>query len=180
MSVPLAIWFLLALTLFWSVGLHNRVMRLRARAVTHLAEIELLMQQCVGLLQPNMDECKEDDGVLREVPKDRLEQESVLSSLEAFFEDKSDPFGARKMMLLDELALGLRACQSQSNASQLNCCGQPDPEALTHPWESHSDELRARITELHLVLSQYNEAISQIPAKWVAALFGFELALVGL
>lgn len=176
MSMPLTVWFLLALTLFWSVGMYNRVMRLRARVVNHMAEFEVVVRQWAGMLQANIEQAEEND-VLSGLRNSRTDCNGILSHLEAFLEDKCDPFAARKLLLLEELAIQIGACQSRSSTRPMDDWGQVHSE--TTQEQALCVQVRVRITDLQLDLLHYSDAVLQIPAKWVAALFGFKVTVVG-
>ena len=51
MGFTLLLWIALALAIFWAVGLHNRLMRLRAAAVEGAAAFDKQAQSFIGMTQ---------------------------------------------------------------------------------------------------------------------------------
>lgn len=183
MSGSLLIWAALAVTTFWSVGVYNRLMRMRARAGSALGSVEKYMKQCADLVHGHMATL----GVSLQTDDDDLEAErqtaawtQLLANLavleSAFKEVRGAPFSRQPLI---RLGVAFDTLQQVWNC----LCDLPGeqtsvliPEAMRMQWNTSTLKVQTARGGLNQILSKYNEAIEQFPARLVAGVARFEPA----
>ncbi len=183
MSGSLLIWAVLAVAMFWSVGVYNRLMRMRARAGSALGSVEKYMKQFAELLHAHLatlgDPPQTDnvDLVLGHQTIDWKQLAACLDVLDsALKEVRGAPLAKHPLV-----RLGVAFDALQQAWSSL-CCIPDDrasvliPEAMRIQWEVTTQKVRTARGGLNQILSKYNEAIDQFPARLVAGVARFEPA----
>ena len=175
MDVSLLWWVLLAIVLCWAVGLYNRLVRLRVRAVEVLGVIEKHLSVCAlqALDSAERVSAMDDErlfalGASLRTAALRLEQ--LLAK----------PRSAR--LQHDAVhALSLAWGGVQTGWVQLHETGLQDgahslPLEVIEAWNAAAFKIQSASGGYNQIVQLYNEAIQQYPAKWGAAVLGFRTA----
>jgi len=168
MENSLSLWIAFALAVFWSVGVHNRLMRLRAAVWDAAASFERQMQLLMGL-------CKE---VLLE-------------------RDTSDPGVDALAMAVQTMAQSMKSAKQAKAAAPGYCAAMGAPwgqmqqtgqaiffvtEGVVEPqsgatnallWSDGCTKANFAKAAATLAVADYNAALRQAPACWVAGFMGF-------
>lgn len=183
MSGSLLIWTVLAVSTFWSVGVYNRLMRMRARAGSALGSVEKYMKQFDELLHAHLATLgtpPRTDNVDLEVEHQTTDWTQLLACLvildSALKEVRGAPLAKQPLV-----RLGVAFDTLQQVWSSL-CCLPDDrasaliPEAMRIQWDTTTQKVQTARGGLNQILSKYNEAIEQFPARLVAGVARFEPA----
>ena len=157
MGFTLLLWIVLALALFWAVGLHNRLMRLRAAAVERAAAFDKQAQSFIGMTQ----DYALDAPLLAELAEAADQLDMALKGL------KNNPSASK----------ALSECRVKYEQLQQLWVSLPEindaPPEQRSLWDEASASVQFARTAMNNASTAYNEAISQPPARWVAASMGF-------
>lgn len=183
MNGSLVIWMVLALAVFWCVGLYNRLMRMRARGLDAFGSVEKYLRRYRTMVEAHLSE----SGVAlhlgdSESPADNLLGDwaravKVLHVLDsALKEARHAPL---QMSALTRLG---NAFADVQNAWKCLCdlpadlAGPVVPEAMRQQWEATTLKVQTARGGFNQILSKYNEAIDQFPARLVVGLMRFQRA----
>ena len=157
MGFTLLLWIALALAIFWAVGLHNRLMRLRAAAVEGAAAFDKQAQSFIGMTQ----DYALDAPLLAELAEAADQLDMALKSL------KNNPSASKALI----------ECRMKYEQLQQLWVSLPEindaPPEQRSLWDEASASVQFARTAMNNASTAYNEAISQPPARWVAASMGF-------
>lgn len=185
MSASLLLWSLLALFVFWCVGLYNRLMRIRARAVDALGSVEKQIKAYGVCIRVHVTAVR---GV------ENAAADLIRGSM---------PFPARWAELKDATEAADAACKAARHAPSVESCmdslrdklddvwriwallkdapadlaGSTVPEDLLVEWEDITSKLQSARSGFNQIVVRYNEAIEQFPARLVARTMGFKPTL---
>lgn len=175
MDLSLLLWLVLAVLVFWGVGLYNRLMRLRARSLEVLGVVEKHAGACVALVQQYVAAPTDDGPTLVGTPWVGLH--AAASRLEQWLEQP------RPMPLQPEAVSALSAAWAAMHAAWLEACEGPTdlagpvmPPEMQEAWSAASLKVQSASGGYNQIVARYNEAIQQHPARWVAGLMGFHPA----
>jgi len=179
-NLPLWIWLIAALLLFWAAGAYNRLVRLRSRANAAFAALdEQLVRQFVWV-QGCLPESMRGGG--HTSPADL--QDSVTAAW-ARLHAASEQFAAAlakarghvsDTAIMAGLVLSHEAMRRAWNAALTGAVGAdavPSAERLQMRWLRllhQAQPLRAAFND---AAQTYNNAVSQFPASMLARLLGF-------
>ena len=179
MSGSLLLWGVLALCLFWAVGLHNRLMRLRARGLSALGSVEKHMRVYAELVRHDMA-----DGLDLQEPSTLVQTScehwpALLSALQVF-EDalKKIPASALPTDGLAHLGQSFDAVQiAWLRLSEIppDLAGPLVPAAMRSQWNAVTQRVETAREGFNQILDQYNDALDQLPARLVAGWMGFKV-----
>lgn len=176
MDLSLLLWLVLAVLLFWGVGLYNRLMRLRARSLEVLGVVEKHASACVVLVKQYVSASGGGDGSAA-VGSLWGGLNAAASHLEQWLEQP------RSMPLQPEAVQSLSAAWAAMHAAWLEACEGPTdlagpvmPPDMQEAWSAASLKVQSASGGYNQIVARYNEAIQQYPARWVAGLMGFHLA----
>jgi len=168
MQNSLSLWIALALAVFWAVGVHNRLMRLRAAVWDAAASFERQMHLLMGL-------CKE----------------ALLER------DPSDPGVDALAMAVQTMAQLMKSAKQVKAAAPDYCAAMGAPwgqmqqmgqtiflakEGAVEPqlgaangvlWSDVCTKANFAKATATLAVADYNAALRQAPACWVAGFMGF-------
>lgn len=170
MSGSLVLWITLALSIFWGVGVYNRLMRMRARGVGALVSVEKQMRSYTEMVREHV----------QELGRPPLGWEQLLTDLQTLDHALKDA----KPTSLDNEAL-LRLGQTFDGLQRHWQCLQELPGDLAGPvvpvhmkrqWDAITVRVDAARGGCNQILLKYNEALTQFPAKLVAGAMGFRPA----
>jgi LemA protein len=183
MNGTLVLWIAVALVAFWGVGVYNRLMRLRARGFDALGSLEKHMKQYGTLVEMHITA----SGLVLSAGPDVKNSShlpeiwvTLLSSLDelelAFKTVRANPLSSQSM---ERLRLACEAVQQ----TWIHACNLPSdlagpavPGPLCAQWDSITTKVENARSGLNQILTKYNEAIHQFPARVAARLMRFEPA----
>jgi LemA protein len=182
MDASMVLWIVVAMVLFWVVGLYNRLMRIRARAMAALRSVEKHMRHCIKLAQLHVNgDDTEKDAALGHIPDGlRQEQAQLLVNLQLLDQALKDargmPLARKSVARVGELfevtqSLWLANCNGAAQHGK----GAP-PEAIRVQWDMAAGKAQTARAGLNTILFKYNEAIYQFPARLVVGVLGFRPA----
>lgn len=179
MTSTLLFWLTLAVLLFWALGAHNRLVRLRAKVIGAFAAVDHRLMQVLTLVSERAAVQRgqpEADAVL-DAPN--VDAESGLDGLQgAAIQFEVALRVARKSPLDGPSIAALRTACATIKVSWERSQAQPD-EALTANQRAWEDNQRARneaMESFNQSVAIYNRAIAQFPAVVLAYFFGFRAA----
>ena len=172
------VWSVLALLLFWAVGLYNRLMRMRARGLDGLGVVAMHLREYAEVLAPFLGNAA---GADADVPDDTAlawnQLTAALQEVEQRLKDaKAAPLDVQPVI---RMAVACDSLQREwkSLCRQRTSAGTPAVALeLQAQWESVTVKFLNAQSGLNLILTQYNEAIDQFPARLVAGIMGFKAA----
>lgn len=178
----MALWIVAAMVLFWLVGLYNRLMRIRARAMAALRSVEKHMRHCIKLAQLHLNyaETEETTALNPTLGTMRQEQTQLLVNLQLLDQALKDargmPLARKSVARVGELfettqSLWLANCNGVVKHGE----GDP-PEAVRLQWDVAAGKAQTARAGLNTILFKYNEAIYQFPARLVVGVLGFRPA----
>lgn len=172
MDISLLLWIAFALMVFWWVGLYNRLMRLRARAMEVLLALEKHMLVCSDLVSRHLT-----TGALlgaADVDPEWLQVLKAAQNLDNL------------LRLPHPCALGERAIAPFSNGwtelhtawqvvvdQQSDLAGPVVPPELAQAWDTASLKVRVVQGGYAQIVDRYNASIMEFPARLVTGLLGF-------
>lgn len=161
-----------ATTLFWCVGLYNRLMRMRASGLDALGALEKQLHGYASLINvqfPNEEGCY--------IPLEWARLVSHVKRLEPLCQ------AARLAPLqpppLRTLALAVDAIDAEwqlLRSQPADLAGPSMPEAMHKLWDEVTHKVATARGSLNQIITRYNEALHQFPASLVAGLMGFQEA----
>jgi LemA protein len=173
MNTSLLLWVALAVSVFWGVGLYNRLMRMRARGLSALGSVEKHMRLYAALVREQV--------TLRgpRVPQDSPNAwDNLMSSLQVFEHALKDdgvvqltnePL-ARLVAAFD----GVQVAWRHLSAVPPDLAGPVIPAELHAQWEAVALRVETARGGFNQILTQYNAALDQFPARLVVGWMGFK------
>ena len=188
-SSPL-FWIVFAVALFWALGAYNRLMRLRSAVVQAFGGFDAHMVRLVALLgefsavqtvQRGCDQGAGHDIAALEGAATQLSASLAVARARPLQADAVAALRAARNVLKASWPGALRALQGDVAAA---ADAEPGAEASSPPaarrwqqrWDEHAlhDEQAVRV--FNDAVADYNAAIAQFPAHWLARAFGFKAA----
>lgn len=164
------IWIVGALALFWAVGLHNRLMRLRATVFEACAVFERAMQALIAVARdavPGGDAPSVIGAALLE----------SATALEIGLKNQKNPRRARlASQSPEDLGVLWARLQQAWLAYAVTAEGVCDPsvlQALRARWDAADAQGPLARGAANQAIAEYDAAIQQAPASWVAGALGF-------
>lgn len=183
MNGSLYLWVGMALAVFWGVGVYNRLMRMRARALDALGSVEKHMRKYIGLVDahlsaPGTSVTQEESNLSEESPGNEWAHlQTALVAMEAALKEAR----AASLQIAPVNRLG-DAFDAVQKAWSCLCdlpadlVGPAVPEVMRLQWDAITAKVQTARGGLNRILTKYNEAIHQFPARLVAGLMRFEPA----
>lgn len=169
---------LMAVALFWAVGAHNRLVRLRAEVVRQWGSVDAVWLRLLVRLQGGI--AARQSLVTAPVGEGVAEGEGELQALqsacdelmEALLQARLQPLavdGQKQVMALHQkVVLEIRALLQTDNEAV-----KPDLEiALSRMRQT----LPAALIPYHVAVAAYNDALAMQPAAWLAKRLGLQPA----
>ena len=178
MSGSLLLWGALALCLFWSVGLYNRLMRIRARSLSALGSVEKHMRVYADLLREDLAQGAAVHLHMSTADKSSDDWASLLSALQVF-EDALKETGASALRDEAPARLGqafdaVQTAWRSLNEAPPDLAGPVVPATMRTQWDAVTQRVETARGGFNQILTQYNEALAQFPARLVAGAMGFK------
>lgn len=178
MTDLLPLWWVLALTLFWSVGAYNRLVRLRGQALLAFQPVDARLAQFIILLQ--------EQSPLAYDPL-RTQPLLAMSSMWTGLQSACTQFDValrvvRKQVLDAEAMEALQTAYATLHVwwDRLVDEGRTHPEVLPASWQMAWIDNRRQLGDAVEVFNQavhaHNAAIAQFPALLLAQVFRFRPA----
>ena len=173
MNASLLLWVALAVSVFWGVGLYNRLMRMRARGLRALGSVEKHMRLYAALVREQV--------TLRGpgAPQDPSNAwGSLMASLQVFEHALKDdgvvlltnePL-ARLVAAFD----GVQVAWRHLRAVPPDLAGPVVPAELHAQWDAVALRVETARGGFNQILTQYNAALDQFPARLVVGWMGFK------
>ncbi|MCX8516596.1 MAG: LemA family protein [Rhodoferax sp.] len=162
-------WLLLALTICWCVGLYNRLMRLRARALDALGSVEKNLRSYTSLVDGQFPQ---EEGSY--IPLDWAGLVAAVKQLDGQCRaTRQVPLQAAP---LASLAQTMEAIEREWNllcAQPADLAGPPMPEATQKAMDQAQRKVRTARGGFNQIVALYNQALHQFPARVVVGLMGF-------
>ena len=163
---------LMAIALFWAVGAHNRLVRLRAEVIRQWGSVDAVWLRLLVRLQggiaarQSLVTSSDGDGELQAL------QSACDELMEALLQARLQPLAAegqkQVLALHQKVVLEIRALLQKDNEAV-----KPDLEiALSRMRQT----LPAALIPYHVAVASYNEALTMQPAAWLARRLGLQPA----
>jgi len=163
---------LMAIALFWAVGAHNRLVRLRAEVIRQWGSVDAVWFRLLVRLQggiaarQSLVTSSDGDGELQAL------QSACDELMEALLQARLQPLAAegqkQVLALHQKVVLEIRALLQKDNEAV-----KPDLEiALSRMRQT----LPAALIPYHVAVASYNEALAMQPAAWLARRLGLQPA----
>ena len=164
---------LMAMALFWAVGAHNRLVRLRAEVVRQWGSVDAVWLRLLVRLQGGI-------AARQSLLTSHIDAEGELQTLqsacdelvEALLQARLQPLaveGQKQVLALHQkLVLEIRALLQKDNAAI-----KPDLEIALNRMRQ---TLPAALIPYHVAVVAYNEALAMQPAAWLGRRLGLKPA----
>jgi len=183
MNGSLLIWVVLALTIFWCVGLYNRLMRMRARGLDALGSVEKYLRKYAIMVDAHLSE----PGVVRAEwdGSDAVNEiwgdwEPLLKQLHslgvALNELHAAPFDVPMLMRMTGVFEELLNAWDFLCDQPSDLAGPVVPEVLKFQWGVNTAKVQSARGGFNQIMHKYNEAIAQFPARIVVGVMRFSPA----
>jgi len=180
MNGSLLLWLLLALIVFWWVGVHNRLMRMRARGLDAFGSVEKHMKQYAELVRGHLAQqgaVAEGENATDYMPEDWTHLLNALGALDqALKEARGMPLAVPALGKLATAQDNLQRAWTHLRDAPADLAGAAVSEAVQTQWEAISLKVQTARGGLNQILAKYNEAREQFPARLVVGVMGFQAA----
>ncbi len=181
MDGSLLLWMGLALSIFWSVGVYNRLMRMRARGLSALGSVEKHMRLFADLVQAIVtqgsvgDVHKSSSAAAPAVDGWTRLQAAWLVVDQALKDTKSaNALSVAPLACLAQAYEGLLDAWRQLNDVPPDLAGPVVPASMRTQWEAVALRVETARGGFNQILTLYNEALDQFPARLVVGFMGFQ------
>jgi hypothetical protein len=172
MGVNLWLWGGVAACLFWSVGVYNRITRLRARSRDSFTTVARCMHRFKKLLLEHIDIAK-----IQNAPDAIFQLWQQLQVFDQLIEEAQNcPWDKHLLSTLSQVWAEVAAAWGVLRSAPADLAGSALPENLMGDWDENSRNLQHEIVGFNRVLFDYNEAIAQFPATVISSFLGFKPA----
>lgn len=183
MSATLITALLAALTVFWALGAHNRLVRLRSQVTRSLAALAQQWQaqaQAIGLRLEQYAQGRETESQWASLDEDALRWRPLTLAARQFLAClavvQAKPL---QIAALDDIS-SVRAARDifeanwqRMQSAQDDLAGTPVPPDLQQLWVQHEPLAHERLRDYNQAVMAYSQAINQFPAVVLAWVFGF-------
>jgi LemA protein len=167
MSNTVLLWFFCPLLLFWGVGAYNRLVRLRAMAITAFAHLQSQYAQYVSFVQINFAVLITDERL-----SPRTSLVGAALQLEASLKvSNAHPLDSLLIRTLETAHETLQTAWVRVCSEAPDLAGDPLPVTLQKQWVDIALQAGHDRSELNLRIEDYNRGIQQFPANLLAWLF---------
>lgn len=170
MTGSLLLWGGLALTIFWCVGLYNRLMRIRARGFDALGSVEKHLKAYATAVHAHL----ETSQVIPQGWQQLLETLAALDS--AFKAVRATPLAISPLETLTQQLHAVQSAWTALCGAPADLAGPAVPLGLVHAWDEVSQKIQIARGGYNQIVARYNEAIGQFPARLVVGAMGFQPA----
>jgi LemA protein len=172
MSASFLFGLLAATTVFWCVGLYNRLMRMRARALDALGSVEKHLKNYSSLINVQFPD---EEGSF--IP---LEWAGLVSSVKAldlqFRAARAAPLQTGPLQTLAQTVDAIEAEWNILREQPADLAGPTMPEAMQRLWDEAAIKVRTARGGFNQIVERYNQALNQFPASLAVKSMGFKVA----
>jgi LemA protein len=176
-------WAVVALIVFWGVGAHNRLVRVRSQAHKAFATVNEHFQAYVSLVRSN-GSVMHDTGLaeLALPPTDTLTQawlgvDGAVTQFDASLRVLSlRPLDAAAMSAMQTAYVTLRSAWDRLQNEPPDLAGHRVPDSLQQDWGQIAIQVMPAAIEFNRLVEAYNDAVGQFPANILARLMGYKPA----
>lgn len=182
MSAYFLMWVVLAVSIFWGVGLFNRLMRMRALGLNALRSVEKHASQYGELVSAHVSfpvmSTFGDLDVHADLFQSDWERLMMAVSLlnQALKGVRGIPLATEPISRLAESLNGLQFAWRNLRDTPGDLAGSAVPDAMLRQWDEVTLRVEAARSGFNRILMRYNEAIVQFPARLVVSAMGFRPA----
>ena len=177
MSVPLWLWVVAAVLLFWTVGAYNRLVRLRAAIKLSFVNVEARARQRDALLAQWLNAAAVSLGAsAHAVDALRGACVQVIAAVDHARTVPIDAQAIASLRLAEEVLIGARGRLSTELALQVRSAAGEDAVLQTDELAEADATLSFARRQFDETAQAYNDAASQFPTWVIAGLFGFRAA----
>lgn len=164
---------LMATAVFWAVGAHNRLVRLRAEVVRQWDSVDAVWLRLLVRLQGGIAARQSLVASLNDAESDLQPLQSACDELmEALLQARLQPLAVEGQKHVSAL--------HQKVVFEIRALLQKDSEAIKADLEIALNRMRqtlpAALIPYHVAVVAYNDALAMQPAAWLARRLGFEAA----
>ena len=164
----------LALVLFWAVGAHNRLVRLRSAAAQAFGALDAHLVQLLALVG-SYEAAQSSAGAPPAVQRDTL-QAAAAHCVQALASARAHPLRAAAVAPLCQALQALEAAWADV-VQQLPTLAVPaGTEPWVARWEQHQGRAAQARAQFAAAVAQHNTAAAQFPARLLAWTLGFRPA----
>jgi LemA protein len=172
MSTTVLIGLLAATTLFWCVGLYNRLMRMRARALDALGSLEKTLRHYTSLINVQFPD---EEGSY--IPMEWAGLVSCVKALEGHCKAaRSAPLQPQALQNLARTLDAVDSAWTLLRDQPADLAGPVMPEAMQKLWDEAALKGRAARGGFNQIVERYNAALQQFPASLAVGVMGFKVA----
>lgn len=182
MNGSFLLWGILALTVSWGVGVYQRLMRMQARGLAALRSVEKHMHRCAKLIDLHAsylaDQSTSDPFHTAAVMASAWTQlVEAMRQLDVALKDaKGTPLANQSVVAVGGAFEAVQIAWQQWCSVQLASDAVLIPAATREQWDGATLKAQAARAGLNQILSTYNQAIHQFPARMVVGFMGFKSA----
>lgn len=170
MNGSLILWMTLALSIFWGVGLYNRLMRMRARGLSALGSVEKHARHYAELVH-----AKGLDADAGRATSPWMQLQADLKALDQALRDaKAVALAAEPLMRLGAALDAVQATWRHVREAPADLAGPVVPADMQVRWDAITQRVDSARSGHNQILTKYNEALVQFPARLVVGLMGFK------
>lgn len=162
---------LLAMAVFWAVGAHNRLVRLRAEVVRQWGSVDAVWLRLLVRMQ---------GGIAARQSLATPEGESELQALQSACDELMEALLQARLQPLAVEGQKQVVALHQKVVFEIRTLLQKDNEAVKPDLEIALSRMRqtlpAALIPYHVAMAAYNDALAMQPAAWLAARLGFQPA----
>jgi len=169
MRASVLLGLLVATTVFWCVGLYNRLMRLRARALDALGSVEKNLRSYITLIDVQFPD---EEGSY--IPLEWASLVSCVKALDAQCQAaRAAPLRELPLLALAQTVDAIDAAWQELRAQPADLAGPTMPEAMQKLWDEAAHKVRTARGGFNQIVARYNEALEQFPASLAVGMMGF-------
>lgn len=162
----------LAVGLFWCVGVYNRITRLRARSLESFVAVTFSMHRYRALVLEHIHPSR-----VAETPAAFQQLLLQLTQLEQRTKAaQSCPWDKAALAGLSEVGTEVLAVWGVLCTAPEDLAGAALPDNLMQDWDANSRVLHRAVGSFNQSLSDYNDAIAQFPATVITGFLDFKPA----
>jgi LemA protein len=182
MSNSVMFWLLVAALLFWAVGAHNRLMRLRSQGIVAFTAFEALLNQYLLLVRENLPSTDVGLGVRASLDNDPgvAAWAALVAAADQFRASlkvaRTQPLNGPTTSALSTAIETLRLSWLRLRNLPPDLAGSALPETLLTQWAQLSLQAEVARNNFNKAVLNYNDAIGQFPAILLAGVLGFRPA----
>ncbi|PUE49847.1 hypothetical protein B9Z45_15445 [Limnohabitans sp. 2KL-17] len=163
---------LLALALFWAVGAHNRLLRLRAEVVRQWSSVDAVWLRLLVRMQ---------GGIAARQSLAIEDGADGLQALQSASDDLLEALLQARLQPLDGACQKQVVAQHQKVVAQIRLMLQTTNDAVKPDLDIALNRMRqtlpAALIPYHVAVAAYNDALAMRPASWLAQRLNLQPAM---